>query len=84
MLFLSKWRPVLVFQPRRLASSAMVRVEPGSPMIGARHFQEIAPGAALDRGEVIAFVDQMEVPAGTSDEVLFVLRAVPWSASTKV
>lgn len=45
----------------------------GSPMIGARHYQELAPGVAEDRGEVIALNETVTVPAGTFDGVLSVL-----------
>ncbi|MBI4606389.1 MAG: hypothetical protein HY721_30860 [Planctomycetes bacterium] len=45
---------------------------PGSPMIGARYYQASAPGAAMDRAEVIAILDSFEVPAGEFENVLFV------------
>ena len=45
---------------------------PGSPLVGARHFQEIAPDLALDRVEIINFLDSMEVPAGEFETVMFV------------
>lgn len=45
----------------------------GSPMIGARHYQEQAPGVAEDRGEVIALNETVAVPAGTFTGVLNVL-----------
>ena len=41
----------------------------GSPMVGARHYQEIAP-EAQDRGEVIAVGVTLDVPAGTFEGVL--------------
>jgi hypothetical protein len=47
---------------------------PGSPMIGQRHFQEIAPGVALDRSEVVAILDSFEVEAGEFNDVLFVFE----------
>ena len=39
---------------------------PGSPLIGARYFQEVAPGVALDRAEVSALDAMLTVPAGPS------------------
>lgn len=45
---------------------------PGTPMIGARHFQEMAPGVALDRGEVVSLDETVMVPAGTFENVLYV------------
>ncbi|HVS12279.1 MAG TPA: hypothetical protein VMV46_00005 [Thermoanaerobaculia bacterium] len=43
---------------------------PGSPLVGARYFQELAPGVALDRGEVIALDQVLTVPVGTFENVL--------------
>ena len=37
---------------------------PGSPMIGARYHQEVAPGVALDRAEIISVSERLETPAG--------------------
>jgi hypothetical protein len=45
----------------------------GSPMIGARFYQEQAPGVAEDRGEVIAVNENVTVPAGSFTGVLNVL-----------
>lgn len=39
-------------------------IMPGSFLLGSRYFQEIAPGAALDRGENLAMDLTVEVPAG--------------------
>lgn len=43
---------------------------PGSPMIGARYCQEVAPGVAMDRAEIAALKDRFECPAGKFDNVL--------------
>jgi len=48
-------------------------LQPGSPMNGARFQQELAPGVAEDRAEVIGKIDEVVVPAGTFHEVLEVL-----------
>ncbi|HEX4953580.1 MAG TPA: hypothetical protein VF017_09345 [Thermoanaerobaculia bacterium] len=48
-------------------------IMPGSPMVGARYQQELAPGVAEDRGEVVGFEDEVTVPAGTFERVLNVL-----------
>lgn len=37
---------------------------PGLPLIKARFYQEIAPGVALDRGEIIGLTETLKVPAG--------------------
>ena len=39
-------------------------VMPGTPLLGARYFQEIAPPDAVDRGEIAAMGLPVEVPAG--------------------
>ena len=46
---------------------------PGNPLIGARYFQEQAPGVALDRGEIVDRGLEVTVPAGTFTDVLEVL-----------
>ncbi len=37
---------------------------PGKPRIGARYQQEVAPGVAMDRAEVVSISEVVEVPAG--------------------
>lgn len=43
---------------------------PGTPLIGARHFQEFAPGVALDHGEVVSLDAELTVPFGSFDNLL--------------
>jgi hypothetical protein len=43
---------------------------PGSPMMGARYFEEIAPGVALDQGEIVGMGEEVTVPAGTFEDTL--------------
>jgi hypothetical protein len=43
---------------------------PGSPMLGARYFEEIAPGVALDQGEIVGMGEEVTVPFGTYTETL--------------
>ncbi len=43
---------------------------PGTPLLGARYFQEIAPGVALDRGEIIDLDADLTVPFGTFSGLL--------------
>ncbi|MDQ2708231.1 MAG: hypothetical protein M3Z25_11585 [Actinomycetota bacterium] len=38
---------------------------PGMPRVGQRHFQEVAPGVAMDRAEVVSTTESVQVPAGT-------------------
>ncbi len=37
----------------------------GNPVVGAKHYQELAPGKAMDRAEVLSLTETMETPAGT-------------------
>jgi Peptidase propeptide and YPEB domain len=40
-------------------------IMPGTPVVGMRYYQEIAPGLAMDRAEVISTSDTCRTPAGT-------------------
>lgn len=37
---------------------------PGKPLIGLKYYQEIAPGVALDRAEIISINEKVRTPAG--------------------
>jgi len=52
-------------------------VMPGSPLVGARYYQEVAPGVAMDRAEVISVNETYEVPAGKFEKVLKILETTP-------
>ena len=43
---------------------------PGSPEIGMRYYQEIAPGVAMDRAEVVSTTESLETPAGAFHDCL--------------
>jgi hypothetical protein len=43
---------------------------PGSPLLGARYYQEIAPKLAMDRAEVKSLSDKLETPAGRFENCL--------------
>jgi hypothetical protein len=52
----------------------------GSPVLGARYFQENAPGIALDRAEVIGIgAEPVTVPAGTFERTLTTEDSNPMS-----
>lgn len=38
---------------------------PGSPKAGMKYYQEIAPGVAMDRAEVVSLTESLTTPAGT-------------------
>jgi len=43
---------------------------PGKPGVGDRYYQEVAPGVALDRAEVVSVTEKVKVPAGTFKDCL--------------
>jgi hypothetical protein len=52
-------------------------IVPGLPLLGARYFQEIAPGTALDRAEVMQLNTRARTPYGTFDGVLVTEETTP-------
>ena len=50
---------------------------PGDPRPGAGHYQEIAPGVAMDRAEIVSAGEAIRVPAGTLEGVLKVRETTP-------
>lgn len=53
---------------------------PGTPLVGARHYQEIAPGVAMDRAEILSLGETFETPAGSFKNVLKVEETTPLEA----
>jgi hypothetical protein len=45
-------------------------IMPGAPEVGMKYYQEIAPGVAMDRAEVISLNEKLETPAGYFDKCL--------------
>lgn len=43
---------------------------PGTPILGARYMEEIAPGTALDHAEIVAMGAEITVPFGTFDDTV--------------
>lgn len=59
----------------------------GAFLLGARYFQEVAPGVALDRAEHVGAGLAIEVPAGNIDDCVEVEETTPLdkkSVSTKI
>jgi hypothetical protein len=50
---------------------------PGTPMIGARHFQEIAPDVAMDRAEILTLNYTAVTPAGVFPGSQVVMETTP-------
>lgn len=45
-------------------------IMPGSPKIGMAYFQEIAPGIAMDRAQILSLNETLTTPAGTFEHCL--------------
>jgi hypothetical protein len=43
---------------------------PGKVEVGLKYYQEIAPGVAEDRAEIVSINDTLDTPAGTFPKVL--------------
>ena len=43
---------------------------PGTPLLGARYYQEVAPKLAMDRAEVTSLSEKMATPAGNFENCL--------------
>jgi len=56
---------------------------PGTPLVGARHYQEIAPGHALDRAEILSLSESYATPAGKFERVLKVEETTPLEPKEK-
>ncbi len=50
---------------------------PGTVLLGARYYQEMAPDIAVDRAEIIETDAELAVPAGSFDDVLVVVESNP-------
>jgi hypothetical protein len=50
---------------------------PGSPLLGARYYQELAPDVAMDRAEVVSVTETMETQAGKFTSVLKTIETNP-------
>jgi hypothetical protein len=45
-------------------------IMPGQPYVGQKHYQEIGPGTAMDRAEIVSLEETLETPAGVGDQYL--------------
>jgi hypothetical protein len=50
---------------------------PGSPTLRARYYQELAPGLAMDRAEIVSLSGVLKTPAGEFKEVLKIVETTP-------
>lgn len=56
---------------------------PGLPLVGARHYQEIAPGVAMDRAEIVDVNATVKTPAGEYQHCLKVQETTPLEPGNK-
>ena len=52
-------------------------IMPGTILLGAKYYQEIAPDIAVDRAEIIEIDGELVVPAGSFDDVLVISESNP-------
>lgn len=50
---------------------------PGLPLLNARHYQEVAPGTAMDRAEIVSVNETLALPAGEFKNCLKVAETTP-------
>lgn len=50
---------------------------PGLPLLGSRFYQEIAPGVAMDRGEIVSLNETVKTSAGTFTGCLKMIETTP-------
>lgn len=56
---------------------------PAKPVVGFRHYQEIAPGQAMDRAEVVSTSEAVTTAAGTFRNCVKVEETTPLEPGTK-
>ena len=52
-------------------------IMPGLPLLGAKYYQEIAPGAAMDRAEIASVTETVKTPAGEFKNCLKIEETTP-------
>lgn len=50
---------------------------PGLPLLAAKYYQEIAPGVAMDRAEIVGMSEIVSTPAGEFKDVLKITETTP-------
>ena len=56
---------------------------PGIALLGARYFQEVAPGAAMDRAEILSLSETLKTPAGEFKRCLKTQETSPLEPGSK-
>jgi hypothetical protein len=58
-------------------------IMPGQVLLGGRHYQEIAPGVAMDRAEIVSMSETVKTPAGEFKKCLKVQETTPLEPGEK-
>lgn len=56
---------------------------PGTPLIGGRYYNEIAPKMAMDRAEILSMTETVETPAGTFKNCMKIAETTPLEPGNK-
>lgn len=56
---------------------------PGTPLLGARYYQEVAPGVAMDRAEIVSLDETLDTPAGKLEHCLKTRETTPLEKGTE-
>lgn len=56
---------------------------PGKPLPGSRYYQEIAPGIAMDRAEIVSIKETLRTPAGSFENCLKIKETTPLEPKVK-
>lgn len=56
---------------------------PGIVLLGARYYQEIAPGVAMDRAEIVSITETLPTPASTFENCLKTEETTPLEPKSK-
>ena len=65
------------------AGARLGLIMPGQPLLGARYYQEIAPGVAMDRAEIVSLSETVQTSAGNFKDVLKVAETSPLERGVK-
>jgi hypothetical protein len=58
-------------------------IMPGEALVGARHYQELAPKVAMDRAEIVSVTATLKTPAGEFDNCLKTEETTPLEPDEK-
>jgi len=56
---------------------------PAAPVIGQRYYQEVAPGVAMDRAQIVSVSERVTTPAGTFEKCLKTEETTPLEPGDK-